>query len=182
VGIEIGLAPSKVLDGAVETMARRGFSLEARTENAVTFVRSAQPDACLGCFLPLMFLMPAISYMLAVSRKTQRVTLSAHPHKGGSRLVVGGEARAEESVDLMMPMCFLCAHFSKVDDRTCTAFPYGILTDILRNRFDHRYLHPNQDNETLFTPDRPDAQRYVEHMWSLAPGPVIDPPPDDAYV
>ncbi len=92
VGIEIGLPPSKALDGAVEVMTRGGYSLESRTENTVTFARSGQINACLGCFLALLFLIPMIVYLLIVAGRTLRVTVAAYPREeGGSRVVVGGD-------------------------------------------------------------------------------------------
>lgn len=91
-GYEVSLSPDGALSEAIEVMARRGYPLQSRTENTVTFERSAQPDACLGCFLAILFLLPALIYMLAVAGKTVRTTLAAYPSEGGgSRLVVGGD-------------------------------------------------------------------------------------------
>ncbi len=91
VGVEVPLSPTQVLDEASEYMARSGYALESRTHNAATFSRSAQMDPAVGCFLALLFLIPALIYMLAVAGKTTRTTLATYPHEGGSRLVIGGD-------------------------------------------------------------------------------------------
>lgn len=89
-GYEVGLTPEKALSEAIEVMALRGYPVQNRTADTVTFVRSAQPDACLGCFLAILFLLPALIYMLAVAGMTVRTTIAAYPREGGgARLAVG---------------------------------------------------------------------------------------------
>ena len=66
-GIEMALAPAEVLDIVTEDMTRSGYGVESRTENTVTFSRSAQMNPAIGCLLALLFLLPAIIYMLAVA-------------------------------------------------------------------------------------------------------------------
>ena len=93
-GIEMALAPAEVLDIVTEDMTRSGYGVESRTENTVTFSRSAQMNPAIGCLLALLFLLPAIIYMLAVAGKTMRVTVAAYPLGTGSRVVIGGDSRA----------------------------------------------------------------------------------------
>lgn len=94
-GIEVSASPAEVLDRATEYMARCGYGVETRTASSATFARSAQMDPALGCFLALLFLLPALIYMLLVAGKTKRVTVAAYPHGSGSRVVIGGDGRTD---------------------------------------------------------------------------------------
>jgi hypothetical protein len=92
-GIETSLTPANVLDGVTEIMTRSGYGVESRTENTVTFAKSAQPNFALGCILAILLLIPAVIYFLMVAGKTKRVTVAAYPLGAGSRAVIGGDDR-----------------------------------------------------------------------------------------
>lgn len=49
------------------------------------------------------------------------------------------------------PICPGCTHFRPMTGLTCEAFPSGIPTDILENKFDHRRSHP-LDGGIIFEP------------------------------
>jgi hypothetical protein len=89
-GIETPLAPEALLDGVAEGMIRKGWGIQSRSGNTVTFSRDEGADGCLGCFLMLFLIVPGILYLLLYNT-TKRVTASAHPHPGGSRLILGGD-------------------------------------------------------------------------------------------
>jgi Short C-terminal domain len=90
-GVEVGLLPSAVLDRAVEGMTRSGYGLETRTENATTFARHQGPNIAFGILFTIFCcVIPGIIYLLLAER-TVRVTITAYPIEGGSRVVVGGD-------------------------------------------------------------------------------------------
>jgi hypothetical protein len=90
--IFVSLAPSDALDAATMHMLARGFSLEARFSNSVTFAKHEGPNLFIGCLLFLLFVVPAIIYLALAGRDT-RTTLAAFPVEEGSRLHVGGDNR-----------------------------------------------------------------------------------------
>lgn len=54
---------------------------------------------------------------------------------------------------LPVVQCGKCKHFNRgnMAENTCNAFPNGIPEEIIRNEFDHRKPHP-QDNGIQFEP------------------------------
>jgi hypothetical protein len=91
-GIEVGLPPDRALDQAVEAMTKAGYNLGNRTQNTVTFIRHEKPDPLVAGCLALLFILPAIFYVL-VRRNTLQITLAAYPAENGARLVIGGDDR-----------------------------------------------------------------------------------------
>jgi hypothetical protein len=89
-GIETSFAPAVVIGGVVERMTREGWALQNRTDTSASFAQDQGADACAGCALMLLFLLPGILYLLLANR-TARITAAAYPHEGGSRLVIGGD-------------------------------------------------------------------------------------------
>ena len=54
-------------------------------------IRAGQgADGGTACCLAFFFLLPAVLYLFMYN-KTERITASAYPHEGGSRLVIGGD-------------------------------------------------------------------------------------------
>lgn len=90
-GIEVPVTPAVALESAVETMTRKGYTLDGATGSTATFARHEGANAGLGCLLMLLFLVPGLLYLL-LAGKTVRVTLAAYPRdEGGSRVVIGGD-------------------------------------------------------------------------------------------
>lgn len=56
--------------------------------------------------------------------------------------------------EVAMTQCVYCRHAfpSPLGVRTCPAFMGAIPDEILRNEYDHRFMHPGQDEPTLFEP------------------------------
>ncbi len=80
VGIETGWPPELVLDGVVEWMTRNGWALQNRTEGTATFARDVGVNACLGCFLTLLFILPGILYFYLYNRAA-RITVAAYSRR-----------------------------------------------------------------------------------------------------
>lgn len=90
IGVEVFLSPKIVLDRAVESMTRGGYTVEDRSQNSLTFARREEPSVAVGCILLLFFILPAILYFLFAA-KTLKSTLAVFPDgEGGSRIVIGG--------------------------------------------------------------------------------------------
>ena len=53
------------------------------------------------------------------------------------------------------PLCATCLHLIEDDEQglRCAAFPEGIPDDIIESRFDHRQVHPDQDNDIVYEPN-----------------------------
>jgi hypothetical protein len=90
--IFVALSPSEVLDAATAHMLARDFSVEARFGESVTFTKHEGPNMVIGCLLFLLFIIPAIIYLVLAGRDT-RTTLAVFPAQGGSKLHVGGDNR-----------------------------------------------------------------------------------------
>jgi hypothetical protein len=93
VGIEVAPPPETLLNYVVEDMTRRGYALQYRTQETVSFSRDRGANSCLGCLLLLLFILPGILYLLLYNT-TKRVSVTAYPlETGGSRLIIGGDDR-----------------------------------------------------------------------------------------
>lgn len=94
VQVLVALDASDALDAATMHMISRetGYSVEARSENTVTFLRHEGPSAFLGCVLLLFFLVPGILY-LVLAGNDLRTTAWVSPNltTGGCRLLIGGD-------------------------------------------------------------------------------------------
>jgi hypothetical protein len=95
IGIEVSLPPAYVLARVVEHMTRQGWGVSNQSQNSVTFARDEGADACIGCVLMLVFIVPGLLYLLLANR-TARLTVAAYPHEEGARVIVGGEGMGGE--------------------------------------------------------------------------------------
>ena len=65
-------------------------AIPSATTSLLLSARDQGADACLGCFLTLLFILPGILYFYLYNR-TARVTVAAYPRGSGSRVIVGGD-------------------------------------------------------------------------------------------
>jgi len=91
IGIEVPLPPERVLALVAEQMTRQGWSVSYQTPSSVTFARDEGPDWGLACCLMVVFLIPALIYLLLARNRTARVTVGAYPYEQGSRVIIGGD-------------------------------------------------------------------------------------------
>ena len=57
----------------------------------------------------------------------------------------------------LIPLCFDCRWFNQ-KDYSCKAFPGGIPNDVLVMEFYHTTKHPDQKNNIVFEPIKPDKE------------------------
>jgi hypothetical protein len=87
------LPPADVLEAATAHMLARGFSVEERFGDSVTFTKDEGPNMGIGCLLLLLAVIPGLIYLALAGRDT-RTTLAVFPTEdGGARLHVGGDNR-----------------------------------------------------------------------------------------
>ena len=59
----------------------------------------------------------------------------------------------------LAPICTVCRHsWMEMGERACNAFPDGIPEDIFRSVFDHRKVHPDQEDKIVFESDDPGSE------------------------
>ena len=84
-------APAQVLDLAASYMVSRGYAIESRQANSLTFSHREEPNFPLGCFLLLLGLVPGVLYFL-LAGGDRRTTLLATEEGEGCRVYVSGDA------------------------------------------------------------------------------------------
>lgn len=84
-------APAQVLDLAASHMVGRGYAIESRQPNSLTFSHREEPNVPLGCFLLLLGLVPGVLYFL-LAGGDRRTTLLATEEGEGCRVYVSGDA------------------------------------------------------------------------------------------
>ena len=70
----------------------------------------------------------------------------------------------------LSPICYVCWHFwdwMDTDQWECDAFPDGIPEDIASSRFDHRNIHPDQEDDTVFESEDPGSEEEKEIFKAL---------------
>ncbi len=70
--------PQEVIEQAVVVYAMAGWSTTSRSGNQVTFVRESRPSCCLAAALAVVFILPALLYMV-LWRETDTASVTVFP-------------------------------------------------------------------------------------------------------
>ena len=89
------MTPAQVLEQAAIYMAGRGFVIESRLGNTITFSFHEGPNTLAGCLLLLLGIVPGMLYFL-LAGGDRRTTLLVNEEGEGCRVYVSGDVGAPQ--------------------------------------------------------------------------------------